>query len=99
MNWTYIIPIVVLTALITASITSMIPLLKWWIPFYIKRFKTSFKHKQKQPSINKNTIEEIVTQVIKNKVNNGMLTYHKKQMIRNIVREEVINYLNELKNK
>jgi len=74
---------------------------------YVKQrwnaFKDSIKRKlntpKKQSSLNKNIIEEIVTQVIKDKVNNGLLTYHKKQMIREIVREEVINYLNELKKK
>jgi hypothetical protein len=95
MNWTYIIPIVVLTALITASITSMIPLLKWYLPVYITRLKTRFKSKPKSKS-NKD-LELVVTKIIKDKVNNGLLTYHKKQMIREIVREEVINYLNELK--
>ncbi len=95
MNWTFIIPIVVLTALLTASIMQAIPLLKWWIPVYIKRFKTSLKPKPKS-KLNAD-LELIVTNIIKDKVNSGLLTYHKKQMIKEIVREEVINYLNQLK--
>lgn len=95
MNWTFIIPIVVLTALLTAGIMSMIPLLKWYLPIYITRLKTRFKPKPKSKP-NKD-LELVVTKIIKDKVNNGLLTYHKKQMIREIVREEVINYLNELK--
>jgi hypothetical protein len=45
----------------------------------------------------KKLTEKLVTNLIKEKTNSGLLTYHKKQMIRDMVREEVIKYLNELK--
>jgi hypothetical protein len=41
----------------------------------------------------------MITKALREKVNSGMFTYHRKQAIKEIVREEVINYLNELKNK
>jgi hypothetical protein len=41
--------------------------------------------------------EKLVVKLIREKVNSGLLTYHKKQAIREIVREEVIKYLTELK--
>ena len=97
MNWTFIIPIVLLTALVTVSIMQAIPLLKWWIPFYIKRFKTSFKPKPAPKCWSKKDIEPIVTEIIKDKINSGLVSYHKKQMIKEIVQQEVINYLNQLK--
>ena len=60
--------------------------------------RISRKKNTRKPSHQPN-IEAIVMKVIKEKINTGLLTYHKKQMIRDFVREEVINYLNELKNK
>lgn len=97
MNPMYIFPIIVITALLTATIMNVIPLLKWWIPFYIKRFKTSFKRKPAPKCWSKKDIEPIVVEIIKDKINSGLVSYHKKQMIKEIVQQEVINYLNQLK--
>jgi hypothetical protein len=65
-------------------------------------FITSIKRKSnapKQSSTDKVMIEKMITKALREKVNSGMFTYHRKQAIKEIVREEVINYLNELKNK
>lgn len=51
----------------------------------------------KQSSVDKTMIDKMITKALKEKVNSGMFTYHRKQAIREIVREEVVNYLNELK--
>jgi hypothetical protein len=97
MNLMYIFPIIVITALLTATIMNVIPLLKWWVPFYIKRFKTSFKPKPKEKTTLRDNLEPIVMDIIKDKINSGLVSYHKKQMIKEIVQQEVINYLNQLK--
>ena len=90
MNWTYIIPIIVLTVLLTASIMQMIPLLKWWIPFYIKRFKTSFKPKPKvnEYKILEDRVIELEKKLAKRQENQ-----------RTAIRQEIKNILLELKNK
>jgi hypothetical protein len=55
----------------------------------------SLENMQGQP--NRGMVEKMVVKIIKEKVDSGLLTYHKKQMIKEIVREEVIKYLTELK--
>jgi hypothetical protein len=93
MNWTFIIPIVVLTALLTAGIMSMIPLLKWWIPFYIKRFKTSFKRK---PNTSK-SVDCVILEIRVNELEKKLMKRQENQ--RTAIRQEIKNILLELKNK
>ena len=90
MNLMYIFPIIVITALLTATIMNVIPLLKWWIPFYIKRFKTSFKPKPKQVDCKalEYRVQELEKKLAKRQENQ-----------RTSIRQEIKNILLELKNK
>jgi predicted secreted Zn-dependent protease len=99
MNIIYTLAVIVITLVLNVTITSSMPYIKQRWNAFITGIKRKLNTPKKQSSLNKDAIEELVTQVIKDKINNGLVTYHKKQMIREIVREEVINYLNELKKK
>jgi len=83
-------------AFIAINLNKAMPYMKQrWNAFITRISRKS--NTSKQPSIDKKMLDKMITQAIKEKVNNGLLTYHKKQMIKDMVREEVIKYLNELK--
>lgn len=87
-----------LIAFIAINLNKAMPYMKQRWNAFITRISRKSNAPQQLP-IDKKILDKMVAQAIKDKVNNGLLTYHKKQMIRDIVREEVIKYLNELKNK
>lgn len=89
MNWTYIFPIIVITALLTTTIINVMPLLKWWVPVYIKRFRTSFKRKPKSVDCKalEFRIQELEKKLAKRQNN-----------LRTSIRQEIRNILLELKN-
>jgi hypothetical protein len=99
MNIIYTLTVIIITLILNATISSSIPYVKQRWNAFITGIKRKLNTPKKQPVFDIHHPEELVTRIIKDKVNNGLLTYHKKQMIRGIVREEVINYLNELKKK
>lgn len=83
-------------AFIAINLSKAMPYVKQrWNAFITRISRKS--NTPKQPIPTKAMIEKMITQVIKEKVNTGLFTYHKKQMIKDMVREEVIKYLNELK--
>ena len=95
MNTIYIISIILITLVTNASLSFMMPYMKAnWNALY-QRIKPKKNTHTTQPK----QIEKLVIDIMKNKINNGLFTYHKKQMIREFVREEVVNYLNQIKNK
>lgn len=91
----YTLSIIVITLILNASVTASMPYIKTkW-----KAFITRKKPKKHIPIALPKQLEELVVNIMKDKINNGLLTYHKKKMIREFVREEVVAYLNELKTK
>ena len=72
---------------------SMIPLLKWWIPFYIKRFKTRFKRK---PNTSK-SVDCVILEIRVNELEKKVMKRQENQ--RNAIRQEIKNILLELKNQ
>jgi hypothetical protein len=93
MNWTYIIPIIVLTALLTATIMNVIPLLKWYLPTYIARFKSRFKRK----SNTSKSVDCVILEIRVNELEKKLMKRQENQ--RTAIRQEIKNILLELKNK
>lgn len=95
MNTIYIISIILITLVTNASLSFMMPYMKaQW-----KAFITRTKRVSNTPTPPTKLLEKLVIDIMKNKINSGLLTYHKQKMIREFVREEVVNYLNQIKNK
>ena len=91
----YTLSIIVITLILNASITTSMPYIKakW------KTFITRKKRVSNTSAPSNKLLEKLVIDILKNKIDSGLLTYHKKKMIREFVREEVVAYLNELKTK
>ena len=85
-------------AFIAINLNRAMPYVKQRWNAFITRIKRK-SNTSKQSSTDKVMIEKMITKALREKVNSGMFTYHRKQAIKEIVREEVINYLNELKKK
>ena len=89
MNWTYIIPIVLITALLTATIMNTMPLLTSYIKHYINVVRTRFTPKPKTDcSLLEARIDELEKKLAKRQEN-----------FRTAIRQEIKNILLELKNK
>ena len=93
MTTIYIILTILITLFLNASLSLAMPFMKIkWNALY-QRIKPKKNTHTTQPK----QIEKLVIGIMKDKINSGLFTYHKKQMIREFVREEVVNYLNEIK--
>ena len=93
MTITYIILTILITLFLNASLSLAMPFMKIkWNTLY-QRIKPRKHIHTTQPK----QIEKLVIDIMKDKINSGLLTYHKKKMVREFVREEVVNYLNEIK--
>ena len=95
MNTIYILSIILITLVTNASLSFAMPYMKakW------NAFITRIKPKKHTPTPSTKHLEKLVIDIMKNKTNSGLLTYHKQKMLREFVREEVVNYLNQIKNK
>jgi len=95
MNTIYILSIILITLVTNASLSFAMPYMKaQW-----NAFITRIKPKKHTPTPSTKQLEKLVIDIMKNKTNSGLLTYHKQKMLREFVREEVVNYLNQIKNK
>ncbi len=83
-------------AFIAVYLNKAMPSVIAWFKRTITRIPRKSNASKESPQT-KAMIDKMITQAIKEKINSGLFTYHKKQMIREMVREEVIKYLNELK--
>ena len=95
MNIIYILSIILITLVTNASLSFAMPYMKanW------NAFITRIKPKKNTPTPPTKLLEKLVIDIMKDKINTGLLTYHKQKMLREFVREEVVNYLNQIKNK
>ena len=90
MNWTYIIPIIVLTVILTATIMNTMPLLIEYVKHNINALRTRFTPKPKQVDckVLEQRIEELEKKLAKRQENQ-----------RTAIRQEIKTILLELKNK